>query len=176
MLALNEILKRLRPDLRFVPLENLIGLVVSDARFPRRLPPALAKEQAAVMKQFRVDEEDLPILGLQALLESPPERLELTQDFQRLFERAGTRMVSRAFVPTAQVMPVPGGPFGRAGKRRDVLLPRVTGLQAACLAASPFIGRGLVSAPGPARVGAVAAAVVCGQGFIDISREVFGGP
>jgi len=172
MLALNEILKRQRPDLRFVPLESLIGLVVKGPR--RKVPLLLGKQIREQARVQRVDVEDLPVRALMGMLDMPPEDLGVPDvGLRDELKRRGFSLT----VPVGEDVPRPSpfqaispeefkrrfGPREPVGKRL-----RLT----ACAAAGPFIGRGLFSPEPRIRIGSAVAALFCGISIGQVLAEV----
>jgi len=157
ILALNEILKRRRPDLRFVPLESLIGLVVRNGN--RKEPVRLRRLFQSVAKETSVPREDFPQLALELMVDMPPEDLAPDANLERLLQlRTGFSLTG--------LIPGPVGAAGRLGTSQLARAAQAVGVERgtflACIAASPFIGRAVIATDPRIRAGGLAAAIACG--------------
>lgn len=182
ILTLNEILRRQRPDLRFVPLESLIGLVVRRGKAQRSQPPRLARLFKAVQRQVDAPTvDDLVPRTLEQMLVMPPDPVvdlgvqgELTvAEFRALMrQRTGFELSEPGVptpVPTRIKREVPGLPdtplefifkkFPRSPKGLATL---------ACVAAAPFLGRAILSPDPRIQAGAIAGALACGFAVDDV--------
>lgn len=155
ILALNEILKRQRPDLRFVPLESLIGLVVR--KRSQKEPARLRELFKVVQRQEGVSREDLPAKALELMLDMPPEQLPEVDLPRFVEERTGFRLSS--LFPPVSALGLALNPLVQEAAR-SVGVDKAIILS--CIAASPFLARAVVAGDPRIRAGGLAAAIACG--------------
>jgi len=181
MLTLGEILRRQRPDLRFVPLESLIGLVVRNGSRPESVPPRLRRAFRTLQQETGRSQAELPAIALEQMLAMPSDSFDIVEPSRDFRTQVQAELRRGAITELRQEMrertgfefsvprPVPQPPpkKGLPDTPLEVIfknLKKTSGraLTLACVAAGPLLGRALFSPDPRIQAAAIAGAIACG--------------